>query len=173
VTGIDASAMGGGATILDAMRAAATSPSLVTFSTDGTGAAGADVGVVVLHELPYAEYEGDTPDPRFDDTATPNVYDGTAATVLANMVAAKVPLVLLLVTGRPVRIESMLPSFGAAVAAWLPGSEGGGVADVLYGDAPFTGKLSRSWPTDAQALPFNIDSVPYAPLFPLGFGLAH
>jgi beta-glucosidase len=171
LTGVDATAMGGGTTIVDAMRAAATSPGLVTYSADGSGAAGADVGVVVLHELPYAEYEGDTPDPRFDQTATPNIYDGTAAQVVANMTAAKIPLVLLLVTGRPVRIESMLPAFGAAVAAWLPGSEGAGVADVLYGDAPFTGKLSRSWPRDATPLPFNEDSLPYDPLFPYGFGL--
>ncbi len=175
MTGVDATAMGGGSTILDAMRAAATSPDLVTWSADGSGAAasGADVGIVVLHELPYAEYEGDVPDPSFGDTAVPNVYDGTASTILANMLGAKIPLVLLLLTGRPVRIEAMLPSFGAAVAAWLPGSEGEGVADVLYGDAPFTGKLSRSWPTDAQALPFNVDSVPYVPLFPVGFGLTY
>jgi beta-glucosidase len=172
LTGVDAAAMGGGATILDAMRAAAASPALVTYSADGSGAAGADVGVVVLHELPYAEYEGDTPDPRFDQTATPNIYDGTAATVVANMTAAKIPLVMLLVTGRPVRIESMLPAFGAAVAAWLPGSEGAGVADVLYGDATFTGRLSRSWPKDATPLPFNEDSFPYDPLFPYGFGLS-
>lgn len=167
--------MGGGSTILDAMRAAATSPDLVTYSADGTGAsgAGADVGVVVLHELPYAEYMGDTPDPRFDSTATTNVYDGTTATVVSNMTAAGIPLVMLLLTGRPVRIESMLPSFGSVVAAWLPGSEGAGVADVLYGDAPFTGKLSRSWPRDSTALPFNEDSSPYDPLFAYGFGLTN
>jgi beta-glucosidase len=173
MTGVDAAAMGGGTTLLDALRGAAASPSLVTYSADGTGAAGADVGVVVLHELPYAEYMGDVPDPRYDATAPANVYDGSAAAVVAGMRAANVPLVLVLLTGRPVRIESLLPSFGAVVAAWLPGSEGTGVADVLYGDAPFRGTLSRSWPKDATALPLTHDQTPYDPLFPFGFGLTH
>jgi beta-glucosidase len=173
LTGVDSTAMGGGTTLVDALRAAATSPDLVTYSTDGTGAAGADVGVLVLHELPYAEYEGDTPDPSFDSTASPNIYDGTAAGLVANMTAAHVPLVLVLLTGRPVRIESLLPSFGAVVAAWLPGSEGGGVADVLYGDASFTGKLSRSWPKDATVLPITYDQTPYDPLFAYGYGLTY
>ena len=96
---------------------------------------------------------GDTTDPSFGNTADTNVYDGTAATVVANMKAAGIPLVLVLVTGRPIRIESLLPSFGAVVAAWLPGSEGAGVTDVLYGDTAFVGKLSKSWPKDATVLP--------------------
>jgi len=173
LTGVDATAMGGGTTLVDALRAAATSPDLVTYSADGTGAAGADLGVVVLHELPYAEYEGDTPDPNFASTASPNIYDGTAAPLVANMSAAGIPLVLVLVTGRPVRIESILPTFGAVVAAWLPGSEGGGVADVLYGDAPFTGKLSRSWPKDSTVLPITYDETPYDPLYAYGYGMTY
>jgi beta-glucosidase len=174
-TGVDSQAMGGGTTIVDAMRAAASSPDRITYSPDAalaTFESGADVGVLVLHELPYAEYLGDTPDPRFDSTASPNIYDGSAAPLLAKMTASKLPLVLLLLTGRPVRIESMLPAFGAVVAAWLPGSEGGGVADVLYGDAPFVGTLSRSWPRDATSLPFSYDQPQYDPLFPVGFGLS-
>jgi beta-glucosidase len=169
--GVGPRELGGGTTIFGAMRAVATSPELVSTSRDGSGASGADVGVVVLHELPYAEYEGDTPDPRFDNPASPNIYDGTVGPLVATMRAAKIPLVLLLLTGRPVRIESLLPSFDAVVAAWLPGSEGEGVADVLYGDAPFVGRLSRSWPRDATPLPFSYESAPYDPLFPVGFGL--
>ena len=87
------------------------------------------------------------------------------------MRASGLPLVLLLLTGRPVRIESYLPGFVAVVAAWLPGSEGQGVADVLYGDAPFVGTLSRSWPRDATPLPFTVEDTPYDPLFAFGFGL--
>jgi beta-glucosidase len=172
-TGIGPDALGGGATIVQALGAAAASPDLVTFSPDALGAAtaNADVGIVVLHELPYAEYLGDTPDPRFDDPASPQIYDGKARGLVAAMQARRMPLVLLLLTGRPVRIESLLPAFGAVVAAWLPGSEGAGVADVLYGDAPFTGKLSRSWPRDATPLPFSYETSPYDPLFPFGFGL--
>ena len=171
-TGVSPQAMGGGTSILDAMRATASSADLVTYSRDGTGAAGADVGVVVLHELPYAEFLGDTPNPRFDNPGSPNVYDGQAAARVGVMRASKVPLVLLLLTGRPVRIESYLPDFDAVVAAWLPGSEGQGVADVLYGDAPFVGRLSRSWPRDSATLPLTLDDVPYNPLFPYGFGLS-
>jgi beta-glucosidase len=165
----------GGTTILDAMRVTASSADLVTYSRDAFGVPlpGADVGVVVLHELPYAEFEGDTPDPRFDNLATPNVYDGSAGPLVTRMRASKLPLVLLLLTGRPVRIESLLPYFDAVVAAWLPGSEGEGVADVLYGDAPFVGTLSRSWPRDATSLPLTYDQTPYDPLFPFGFGLKH
>jgi beta-glucosidase len=170
-TGVDSGALGGGTTILAAMRAAAASPGLVTYSRDGLGASGADVGVVVLHELPYAEYLGDTPDPRLDGGTPSNVYDGTAAPLVAVMRQAHVPLVALLLTGRPVRMESLLASFDAVVAAWLPGSEGQGVADVLYGDAPFRGRLSRSWPRDATVLPLSYEDPGYDPLFPVGFGL--
>lgn len=173
--GLTRSDLRGGATILDAMRAAASSPDRVTYSRDASGAAssGADVGLLVLHELPYAEFPGDTSDPRFDNPTSPNIYDGTAGPLVATMRASKLPLVLLLLTGRPVRIESLLPYFDAVVAAWLPGSEGEGVADVLYGDAPFVGTLSRSWPRDRTTLPLTYDQTPYDPLFPFGFGLTH
>jgi beta-glucosidase len=171
--GVDAAALGGGTTILDALRSAAASPGLVTYSADGTGAAGASLGVVVLSESPYAEYHGDTSDPSFGNAASPAIYDGTAASIVANMTAAKIPLVLLLVTGRPIRIESLLPTFGAVVAAWLPGSEGAGVADVLYGDANFVGTLSKSWPKDATPLPIVHDQSGYDPLFAYGFGLRY
>jgi len=171
--GVDATALGGGETILDAMRAAVSSDGgEVTYSADGTGASGASVGVVVLGELPYAEYFGDTSDPSFSNASSPTIYDGTAASVVANMVAAKIPLVLVLVTGRPIRLESMLPSFSAVVAAWLPGSEGGGVSDALFGDARFTAKLSHSWPKDSTTLPIHRGLSPYDPLFPFGFGLS-
>jgi beta-glucosidase len=89
------------------------------------------------------------------------------------MQAANVPLVLVLVTGRPVRIESYLPHFGAVVAAWLPGSEGEGVADVLYGDSRFVGKLPKSWPRDATALPISSLQAGADPLFAYGFGLTY
>ncbi len=173
--GVDAGAFGGGTTIVEALRNAAASPSLVTYSVDGKGAAssGATVGVVVLSENPYAEYHGDTNDPSFDNASSPTIYDGTAAATLANMTAAKIPLVLLLLTGRPIRIESLLPKFGAVVAAWLPGSEGAGVADVVYGDANFVGTLSKSWPKDTTALPIVHDQTAYDPLFAYGFGLRY
>jgi beta-glucosidase len=169
----------GGTTILAGMQAAA-SPGLVTYSWDGSQVpSGTSAGVVVLYENPYAEYEGDTNDPNFTNTSASQdpsghtIYDGLAAGVVAEMTAAKIPLVLVLVTGRPVRIESYLSQFAAVVAAWLPGSEGEGVADVLYGDAPFSGVLSKSWPRDATMLPVSSLQAGASPLFAYGFGLKY
>jgi beta-glucosidase len=168
-----------GTTILQAMQNAAMSPSLVTYSADGSGAKGADVGVVVLHENPYAEYCGDVTDPNFFGSVKPRptntpcgvVYDGTLATTVSNMKGAGIPLVLVLVSGRPIRIESYLSTFDAVVEAWLPGSAGNGVASVLYGDAAFSGTLPKSWPKDSTALPLSSLQAGADPLFAFGFGL--
>jgi beta-glucosidase len=170
----------GGTTILSGMQSTAASPGLVTYSWDGSSIpAGTSVGVVFLYENPYAEFEGDTGDPSFSNTTTAQnpsghvIYDGLASGIVSRMEAANVPLVLVLVTGRPVRIESYLPHFRAVVAAWLPGSEGEGVADVLYGDARFSGKLPRSWPRDATVLPISSLQTGADPLFAYGFGLTY
>ena len=169
-----------GTTLLAAMQAAASSPALVTYSWDGsTVPSGTSVGVVFLYENPYAEFEGDTDDPDFTNTSMAQdpsghiIYDGLAAGIVDKMTAAKIPLVLVLVTGRPVRIESYLAKFDAVVAAWLPGSAGEGVADVLYGDARFSGTLSKSWPRDATTLPISSLQSGGNPLFPYGFGLQY
>jgi beta-glucosidase len=173
-----------GTTILSALQSAASSSSNVTYSWDGTGVPkAATVGVVALYENPYAEYCGDTTDPNFTNTSamppktspcTPGgIYDGNAATIMANMKSAGIPLVLLLVTGRPIRIESYLPTFDAVVEAWLPGSAGEGVADVLFGDANFTGVLPKSWPKDATTLPISSLQSGIDPLFAYGFGLKY
>jgi beta-glucosidase len=175
-----ASAPIGGTTIFAAMQAAASSPGLVTYSWDGSSVpSGTTVGVVVLYENPYAEYEGDTGDPAFSNTSMSQdpsghvIYDGQADGIVTKMAAANVPLVLVLVTGRPVRIESYLPKFAAVVAAWLPGSEGEGVADVLHGDAKFSGVLSKSWPRDATTLPISSLQSGASPLFAYGAGLTY
>ena len=68
-------------------------------------------------------------------------------------------------------IQPYLSSMDALVAAWLPGSEGQGVADVLFGDYGFTGKLSRTWFKSVDQLPMNVGDEHYDPLFPFGFGL--
>jgi beta-glucosidase len=99
------------------------------------------------------------------------VYDGNAATILSNMKSAGIPLVLVLVTGRPVRVESYLSSFDAVVSAWLPGSAGDGVASLLYGDAKFAGMLPKSWPKDSTMLPISSLQSGASPLFAYGFGL--
>ena len=79
--------------------------------------------------------------------------------------------VVVIIFGRPVVIQPYLPSIDALVAAWLPGTEGQGVADVLFGDYGFTGKLSRTWFKTVDQLPMNVGDHHYDPLFPFGFGL--
>jgi beta-glucosidase len=173
-----------GTTILSALQSAASSSSNVTYTFDGSSVPkGTDVGVVALYENPYAEYCGDTSDPNFSNTsAMPpktspcvagGIYDGKAATIVSNMKGAGIPLVLLLVTGRPIRIESYLSTFDAVVEAWLPGSAGEGVADVLYGDVNFSGVLPKSWPRDATTLPISSLQSGANPLFAYGFGLKY
>jgi beta-glucosidase len=87
-------------------------------------------------------------------------------------------VVVILISGRPRVITEQLPLADAWVAAWLPGTEGGGIADVLFGDFPFTGKLSYSWPRSNEQLPININNSAEktgcdAPLFPFGYGLEY
>ncbi len=161
VTGAESAPIGG-TTLVAGMRAAASSPALVTYSRDGSVPRGTSVGVVVLSEPPYAESRGDASDP-----------DVTGGGVVNAMAGANIPLVLVLVTGRPVRIESYLRRFSAAVVVWLPGSEGEGVADVLYGDAGFSGVLSKSWPLDSTVLPISSLQSGARPLFAYGTGLRY
>ena len=84
---------------------------------------------------------------------------------------AGIPLVLVLVSGRPMRIESYLSNFDAVVEAWLPGSGGDAVANALYGSAGFSGVLPKSWPKDSTALPISSLQSGANPLFAFGFGL--
>jgi beta-glucosidase len=123
----------GGTTILSAMKAV---DSQVTFSKDGDGAAGAAVGVVVIGETPYAEMRGD----RKELTVSPEDIAAVKA-----VKAAGIPVVVVVVSGRPLQLGEIAGQADAIVAAWLPGTEGAGVADVLFGDHKFTGKLSFAW----------------------------
>ncbi|MBZ5724204.1 MAG: glycoside hydrolase family 3 C-terminal domain-containing protein [Acidobacteriia bacterium] len=149
----------GGTTILAAIRKAVGSATRVTFAKDGTGAAGAAVGVVVIGEKPYAEFDGDRADLSLaaEDVAAVN-----------NMKAAGIPVVVVLLSGRPLILGEVLEKADALVAAWLPGSEGEGVTDVLFGDFAPTGKLSFSWPRTMQQL-----GERQAALFAYGYGLKY
>jgi beta-glucosidase len=153
----------GGTTILAALRAAA-GEGRVTFARDGLGAGGADVAVVVVGETPYAEYKGDR------DDLSLSKEDREA---LANVKKAGVPVVLVVVSGRPVILGDAVDMADAVVAAWLPGTEGQGVADVLFGDHKPTGKLPFSWPRSMQQVPINVGDAKYDPLFAYGFGLTY
>jgi beta-glucosidase len=152
----------GGTTILKAIRDSVSPRTRVTFSADGAGAEGADVGVVVVGEKPYAEMVGD----REDLTLAP---EDVAA--VENMKRAGIPVVVVLLSGRPMIIDGALGRCDAFVAAWLPGTEGQGVADVLFGDYRPTGKLSFTWPRSMAQIPINVGDRGYDPLFKYGFGL--
>ncbi len=152
----------GGTTILSAVRSAVSSHTKVTYSEDGSGAAGADVAVAVIGETPYAEGAGDRADLALADEDVQTV---------AKLREAGVPVVVVLVSGRPMIVDHVLDQAQAFVAAWLPGTEGEGVADVLFGDYNPTGKLSFTWPRSMEQVPINLGDKDYDPLFPYGFGL--
>lgn len=151
----------GGTTILDAVRKAASPKTKVSFSKDGSGAKGADLAIVVVSEGPYAEMEGDRTD------LTLNSRD---ASIVSAMKSAGLPVVVVVVSGRPLVLGEVAEQADALVAAWLPGTEGDGIADALFGTTPFTGKLSFAWPRSMQQVPAS-KLAGSTPLFPLGFGL--
>jgi beta-glucosidase len=153
-----------GTTILAALKAAAGPGTEVTYARDGQGAAGADAAVVVVGETPYAEFQGDRADLNL------SAEDRLA---VANARRAGVPVVLVVVSGRPLILGDALENADAIVAAWLPGTEGAGVADVLFGDYKPTGKLSFTWPRSMDQIPINVGDAKYDPLFPFGFGLTY
>jgi beta-glucosidase len=148
----------GGTTILTGMKKLAKN---ITYSRDGSGADGATVGVAVIGETPYAEMFGDRADLHLasEDVA-----------VVKKLKAAKIPVVAVIVSGRPLFIDDILDDADAIIAAWLPGSEGDGVADVLFGDYKPYSKLSFTWPK-ASSTSLHKGDAGYQVLFPLGYGL--
>lgn len=153
----------GGTTILAGIEAAAGPASRVRYNSAGNFRETAGVGVVVLGELPYAEGVGD----RANLELAPGDVD-----LLAKMRATSERLVVVLLSGRPLIITEQLPLADAWVAAWLPGSEGAGVSDALFGDVPFTGTLSVHWPRSMDQVPLSkLLADEAGPLFARGFGL--
>lgn len=154
----------GGTTVLAAVRAAVSAGTEVTFSRDGSGVEGADVCVAVIGETPYAEMVGDRAELSLsaEDVA-----------VVRKAKAAGVPVAVVLFSGRPMMIAETLEQADAFAAAWLPGTEGQGIADVLFGDVKPTGKLSFTWPRAMEQIPINTGDRVYDPLFSYGFGLSY
>ncbi len=152
-----------GTTILAALRQAVSTGTQVTHSRDGSGASGATVGIAIIGEVPYAEFSGDRADLRLaaEDVA-----------VVEKLKAAGIPVVVVLLSGRPMVLDGILDKADAIVAAWLPGSEGAGVADVLLGDYNPSGKLSYTWPRGDSAS-FRIGDPGYKALYPFGHGLSY
>jgi beta-glucosidase len=152
-----------GTTVLRAIRAAVSSGTPVTFSQDESGAAGAKTAVAVIGEKPYAEMFGDRADLRLDPQSV---------SLVAKLKAQGMRVVVVLLSGRPLIIDDLLPHADAILAAWLPGSEGDGVADVLFGNSKPTGKLSFSWPKGTSTS-LHIGDPGYRKLFDVGYGLGY
>ncbi|NED09966.1 glycoside hydrolase family 3 N-terminal domain-containing protein [Streptomyces sp. SID9124] len=151
-----------GTTILSAMKKDAAS---VTYSKDASAdTAGYDVGVVVVGETPYAEGVGDV-----GNGHDLELSDADKAAV--DKVCAAMKCAVLVVSGRPQLIGDRLGDIDALVASWLPGTEGDGVADVLFGKRAFTGQLPVTWPKSEAQLPINVGDASYDPQFPYGWGL--
>ena len=166
-----------GTTILEGIREVAPKAT-VTYSADASASmAGSDVGVVVVGETPYAEGFGDVGGPecgfcspaQFEEKSL-SLQPGDRA-VIDRVCDAIETCVVLVVSGRPQVLTDQLGKIDALVASWLPGSEGAGVADVLFGQRPFTGRLSMTWPRTEAQVPINIGDTNYDPLFPFGWGL--
>lgn len=153
-----------GTTILQAMRKAAPGAT-VDYSKDASApTSGYDVGVVVVGETPYAEGVG--------DVGNGHDLELTAADQAAvDTVCGAMKCVVLTVSGRPQLIGDRLGEIDGLVASWLPGTEGDGVADVLYGKRAFTGRLPVTWPKSEAQLPINVGDASYDPQFPYGYGL--
>ena len=168
-----------GRTILDGIEQDA---SHVTFSQDASAPVPHNaIGVVVVGETPYAEGFGDVGGPQWaydpGDHGIPRppktMQLSDADTAAVNTVCSQAAkCVVLVVSGRPMIIPpTMLRHIDALVASWLPGSEGEGVADVLFGKRPFTGQLPVTWPRSIAQEPINVGDASYDPLYPFGWGL--
>ena len=143
----------------------------VTYAANGsTTAIGITHAIVVVGEAPYAETGGDKTNLALSAVSAADV------TAIDNAVSLGVPTVVVIISGRPLIISDQMSKAGAWVAAWLPGTEGNGIADVLFGDYSPTGKLSHSWPQSMTQIPINVGDSDYTsdpPQFVYGFGLSY
>lgn len=144
-----------------------------TLSVDGKFTTKPDAAIVVFGERPYAEMRGDIRTLEFQPS------DKQALALLKTLRAAGIPTVSVFLSGRPLWVNPEINQSNAFVAAWLPGSEGGGIADVLIGTRAgkprrdFTGRLSYSWPKTAGQFTLNQGQAGYDPQFALGYGLSY
>lgn len=156
-----------GTTILESIRHAVPAETNIDFSATGefSGESEADVGIACLHESPYAEGVGDRADLRLT---------AEEVNLLERVRSRCRRLVVIIIAGRPLIISEQLPLADVWLAAWLPGTEGQGITDVLFGDCGPAGRLPYTWPGSIDQLPSNFDRMAggdNAPLFPFGFGL--
>lgn len=168
--GIENSEFPNGQTILDGIRETVTAAGgTVIFDRNGDDTTEADVVIAVYGEDPYAEFQGDRDHVDF-------MPEGFDPAVLNRFAERGMPVVSVFLSGRPLWTNPEINASDAFVAAWLPGSEGGGIADLLFdgGDGyDFTGRLSYSWPRTALQATQNVGQPDYDPLFPFGYGLSY
>lgn len=194
------SAIVGGTSVWEGIRAVAPNAVLSEDGTDADPAIH-DLAIVVIGEVPYAEMLGDirvaglekglkiskgsTSEDSGNSATIPTVKQGPYGThlylhqlhpediaIIKNIRARGIPVVTVMICGRPLVIEQELSESEAFLVAWFPGSEGGGVADVIFGDFPVQGKLSFSWPRYDDEN-WNLGDPGYNPMFPYGYGLQY
>jgi beta-glucosidase len=137
------------------------------FSPDGTLPQKADVAIVVFGETPYAEFAGDQSEVALH-------HDNVESLELIKKLKAQgMPVTAVMLSGRALYVNPQINAADAFVAAWLPGSEGEGIADVLTGKVDFRGKLSFSWPRRPDQTPLNVGDAKYDPQFAYGYGLSY
>ena len=170
-----------GTTILEGIQdAAGKAP--VTYSADASAPIKkSDTGIVVVGETSYSEGFGDVGGPQWAwdpaDGGVPRPVKDMKLSEADSKAVDKVcstakKCVVVVVSGRPLILDpAQLSKIDALVAAWLPGSEGAGVADVLFGERAFTGKLPVTWPRTLEQEPINVGDADYDPLYPFGYGL--
>jgi len=169
-----------GQTILDGIRHAAQGP--VIYSEDASDSVPqGSTGIVVVGETPYSEGFGDVGGPQWgfdpgDHGVLRPPKDMKISTAdqaaIDKVCAAAKKCVVVIVSGRPLILDpGELSKMDGLVEAWLPGSEGEGVADTLFGAKPFTGKLPVTWPKTLAQEPINVGDANYDPLYPFGYGL--
>ncbi len=155
----------GATSIIDGIRSVIGDTNVIDAGDSGVRD-DADVAIIVVGETPYAEGFGDRKAPEL-------VLTREQRDLIAAYSDAGIKVVTVLISGRPLLVSEQLRQSAAFVAAWLPGSEGQGIAEVLFGDYDFSGKLSFSWPRDADQVPINVGDSDYEPLFEYGFGLSY
>lgn len=166
--GFDGNRATQGTTIRAALEAGFGPDAVVDYSGRGRFTGTADIGIVVVGEPPYAEWFGDDAD---------LALSGRDTRLIETLRPIVDRLIVVQLSGRPLIIEPWITQVDAWVAAWLPGTEGAGVTDVLFGQRDFSGVLPYTWPRTVDQLPFDFATLPSdgcdAPLFPFGYGLTY
>lgn len=166
--GVDGNWMPSGTSILEGVKQVVGANTTVNYSLDGNFdgvTSKTKVGIAIVSEKPYAEGWGDNENPTLEQSDLE---------AIANLKKYAEKVVVVIISGRPLLITDQISSWDALIAAWLPGSEGAGIADVLFGNQPFTGSLPITWPADIQQVPVNANGGTKngtQPLYKRGFGI--